>query len=62
MLRGVLPQTQRQERHVLMALNHEDLEDDEEEDPVDEVVRFAPQRRRQGQGIQWDQIRRVEVD
>ena len=36
-LRQVLPQTQRQERHVPTALNHEDLEDefgDKEEDPI----------------------------
>ena len=50
-LRRVLPQTQRQERHVLTTLNHEELED-EEEDPVEEVGRFAPQRKRQGRGIQ----------
>ena len=64
-LRRVLPQTQRQERLVLVALNHEELEDeleDEEEDPVEEVGRFAPQRRRQGQGIQHDPIRHEEVD
>ena len=45
----VLPQTQRQERRVPATLNHEELEDelgDEEGDPVEEVGRFAPQRRR----------------
>ena len=48
-LRRVLPQTQRQEGRVPIALNHEELEDelgDEEEDPVEEVGRFTPQRRR----------------
>ena len=46
-------------------MNHEELEDelgDEEEDLVEEVGRFAPQRRRQGRGIQWDPIRHEEVD
>ena len=50
-LRRVLPQTQRQERRVPTTLNHEELEDelgDEEEDPVEEVSKFAPQRIRQG--------------
>ena len=64
-LRQVLPQTQRQERCVPATLNHEELEDelgDEEKAPVEEVGRFAPQMRRQGQGIQWDPIRREEVD
>ena len=49
MLRQVLPQTQRQENRVPATLNHEDLEDelgDEEKDPIEEVGRFAPQRRR----------------
>ena len=44
-----LPQAHRQERRVPATLNHEELEDelgDEEEDPVEEVGRFAPQRRR----------------
>ena len=48
-LRRVLPQAQRQERRVLAALNHEEFEDelgDEEEDPIEEVGRFVPQRRR----------------
>ena len=65
MLRRVLPQTPRQERRVPATLNHEELEDelgDEEEDLVEEGGMFAPQRRRQGRGIQWDPIRREEVD
>ena len=50
-LRQVLPQTHRQERHVLATLNHEELQDelrDEEGDQIEEVGRFAPQRIRQG--------------
>ena len=45
MLRQVLPQTQRQERHVPETLNHEELEDeigDKERDPFEEVGRFSP--------------------
>ena len=58
-LRRVLPHTQRQEKRVPAVLNHEELEDEleDEEDPVEEVGRFALQRRRQDQGIQWDPIR-----
>ena len=65
MWRRVLPQTQRHERCVPKTLNHEKLENefvDEEEDPVEEVGKFAPQRRRKGRGIQRDSIRRHEVD
>ena len=54
-LRRVLPQTQRQDRRVPTALNHEELENefgDEEENLIDEVGRFAPQMRKQGLGIQ----------
>ena len=46
-------------------MNHEELEDelgDEEKDPVEEVGKFALQRRRQGRKMQWDPIRREEVD
>ena len=46
-------------------MNHEEFDDelgDEEEDSVEEVGRFALQRRRQGRGIQRDPIRREEVD
>ena len=49
MLRQVLPQTQRQERRVPAALNHEDLENefgDKEEDLIEDVGRFSLQRRR----------------
>ena len=64
-LRQVLPQTQRQERHVSKTLNHEELVDelgDKEGDLVEEVGRFAPQRIRQGLGIQRYPIRHEEVD
>ena len=64
-LRRVLPQTQRQERHVLITLNRVELEDelgDEEGDPVEKVGRLSPQMIRQGQGIQRDLKRRKEVD
>ena len=46
-LRRVLPQTHRQERHVPTTLNHEELEDelgDEKGDPVEEVGGFTPQK------------------
>ena len=49
-LRWVLPQTLRQVRRVPVALNHEELGNefgDKEEDPIEEVGKYAPQRTRQ---------------
>ena len=64
-MRRMIPQNPRQGRRILIVMSHEEVEnahEDEEEDDVEEVGRFAPQRGRHGRGVQRNPMRYEEFD